>query len=85
MVAIVSFKREAIYGAVRDMYTAVALSPDRKFHFPTGRDACEVLGYPQEHLADVPDQLKNGPDDCIQEGARTRRKTRRPASGCVRR
>ena len=56
MVAIVSFKREAIYGAVRDMYTAVALSPDRKFHFPTGRDACEVLGYPQEHLADVPDR-----------------------------
>ena len=50
MVAIVSFKREAIYGAVREMYTAVALLPQKEFHFPTGRRACEVLGYPQHHL-----------------------------------
>jgi len=56
MVAIVSFKREAIYGAVREMYTAVALSPDREFHFPTGRNACELLGYPQYHLDDVPER-----------------------------
>jgi len=56
MVAIVSFKREAIYGAVRDMYTAVALSPERQFHFPTGRSACEVLGYPEEYLANVPER-----------------------------
>lgn len=55
MVAIVSFKREAIYGAVRDMYTAVATSPDRTFHFPTGRGACKVLGYPQEYLTGVPE------------------------------
>ena len=56
MVAIVSFKREAIYGAVREMYTAVALSPEREFHFPTGRSACEVLGYPQKYLVHVPDR-----------------------------
>ena len=56
MVAIVSFKREAIHGAVRQMYAAVALSPQNEFHFPTGRRACEVLGYPEQHLADVPDK-----------------------------
>jgi len=56
MVAIVSFKREAIYGAVREMYTAVALSPEQEFHFPTGRRACEVLGYPQHHLDGVPER-----------------------------
>jgi arsenite methyltransferase len=56
MVAIVSFKREAILGAVREMYTEVARSPDREFHFPTGRRACEVLGYPQNLLADVPER-----------------------------
>lgn len=56
MVAIVSFKREAIYGAVREMYTAVARSPDQEFHFPIGRRACEVLGYPQDHLDDVPER-----------------------------
>ncbi len=56
MVAIVSFKREAIHGAVRQMYAAVALKPQNEFHFPTGRRACEVLGYPEKHLADVPDE-----------------------------
>jgi len=40
MVAIVSFKREAIHGAVRQMYAAVALNPQNEFHFPTGRRAC---------------------------------------------
>ncbi|UCD67437.1 MAG: methyltransferase domain-containing protein [Betaproteobacteria bacterium] len=56
MVAFVSLKREAIHGAVRQMYAAVATSPDREFHFPTGRRACEVLGYPDEQLTDLPDK-----------------------------
>lgn len=55
MVAIVSHKREAIQRAVRDMYTAVATMPKQEFHFPTGRAACDVLGYPQESLAALPE------------------------------
>jgi SAM-dependent methyltransferase len=54
MVAFVSGKREAIHRAVRDMYTAVASAPGRQFHFPTGRMACELLGYPADHLAALP-------------------------------
>ncbi len=54
MVAIVSHKREAIHRAVREMYTAVAARPDQGFHFPTGRAACQALGYPPESVAGVP-------------------------------
>jgi SAM-dependent methyltransferase len=54
VVAIVSRKREAIHRAVRDMYTAVASAPGRRFHFPTGRAACELLGYPADHVAALP-------------------------------
>lgn len=56
MVAFVSQKREAIHRAVRDMYTAVASTPDREFHFPTGRAACAVLGYPPESIEPLPAQ-----------------------------
>jgi len=55
MVAIVSHKREAIQRAVRDMYTAVASRPDQEFHFPTGRKACQALGYPSESLRGLPE------------------------------
>lgn len=55
MVAIVSHKREAIHRAVRDMYTAVAAMPGQEFHFPTGRAACQVLGYPPESIAALPE------------------------------
>jgi len=54
MVAIVSHKREAIQRAVREMYTAVAARPQEKFHFPTGRAACEAVGYPAALLAGLP-------------------------------
>ena len=56
MVAFVSNKREAIHRAVRDMYTAVASEPRREFHFPTGRAACERLGYPSDWLAALPER-----------------------------
>jgi len=55
MVAIVSHKREAIHRAVREMYTTVATAPGQTFHFPTGRAACEVLGYRPEQLAGLPE------------------------------
>ena len=50
MVAIVKFDREHILEAVRLMYTEVATEPDKGFHFPTGRPACEFVGYPDEQL-----------------------------------
>jgi len=56
MVAIVSHKREAIHRAVREMYTVVASSPKRSFHFPVGRAACEAVGYPPALLASIPER-----------------------------
>jgi arsenite methyltransferase len=40
MVAILEFSREKVISAVKEMYTAVATAPDRRFHFPVGRNAC---------------------------------------------
>jgi ubiquinone/menaquinone biosynthesis C-methylase UbiE len=37
------------------MYTAVATAPDQEFHFPTGRAACQVLGYPQQSVESLPE------------------------------
>lgn len=54
MVAIASFKREAVLRAVQQMYTAVAEHPERRFHFPTGRAAARRLGYPDEELDALP-------------------------------
>lgn len=50
MVAITKFDREHIFDAVKLMYTSVANQPEKEFHFPTGRSACEYVGYPNEHL-----------------------------------
>ncbi len=54
MVAIVSNKREAILKAVEDMYTEVADRPAHPFHFPTGRRAAELVGYPPAELDALP-------------------------------
>jgi SAM-dependent methyltransferase len=54
MVAILSNQREVIFDAVQRMYTDVALMPGREFHFPTGRRACELVGYPAEQLDRLP-------------------------------
>lgn len=50
MVVITQNHRDVIFDAVRTMYTAVATRPDETFHFPTGRRACEYVGYPAEQL-----------------------------------
>jgi arsenite methyltransferase len=50
MVVITSNQRDVILDAVRAMYTAVADRPDVEYHFPTGRRACEYVGYPGELL-----------------------------------
>jgi arsenite methyltransferase len=54
MVAILSNQREVIFDAVQRMYTDVARMPEREFHFPTGRRACEFVGYPAEQLDRLP-------------------------------
>lgn len=56
MVVITSDDREVILDAVRKMYTDVARDPGREFHFPTGREACEFEGYPEELLDLLPEQ-----------------------------
>jgi arsenite methyltransferase len=54
MAAITPSHRESIFNAVKSMYTDVASCPDKTFHFPTGRSACEFLGYPAEQLDALP-------------------------------
>jgi arsenite methyltransferase len=54
MVAILSNQREVIFDAVQRMYSEVAVAPEREFHFPTGRRACELVGYPRPALEPLP-------------------------------
>lgn len=54
MVVITSDQRDVILDAVEAMYTAVATRPGETFHFPTGRRACEYVGYPAEQLDRLP-------------------------------
>jgi arsenite methyltransferase len=54
MVAIFGFTREKVIAAVQEMYTLVASSPERPFHFPVGREACLRVGYPALLLEGVP-------------------------------
>ena len=54
MVVVTSDQRDVILGAVREMYTAVADRPEDEYHFPTGRRACEYVGYPAERIDQVP-------------------------------
>lgn len=56
MVAIAKFERSHILEAVQRMYTEVATEPGKTFHFPTGRPACEFVGYPAEELDAIPAQ-----------------------------
>jgi ubiquinone/menaquinone biosynthesis C-methylase UbiE len=54
MVAIAGFTKEQIFAAVRQMYGEVATAPLKQFHFPTGRDACRFVGYPDAWLDRIP-------------------------------
>jgi arsenite methyltransferase len=47
-------QREAIFQAVQQMYTEVATHPHKLFHFPTGRAACQFVGYPSVQLDAIP-------------------------------
>lgn len=39
---------------VKSVYEDVAQEPDEEFHFETGRELAERLGYPAEHLDQIP-------------------------------
>lgn len=54
MVAITRLTREHIFDAVRLMYADVANHPEKEFHFPTGRQTCLFLGYPEALLNAIP-------------------------------
>jgi SAM-dependent methyltransferase len=54
MVVVTSNQREIIFDAVQAMYTAVATTPEQEFHFPTGRRACELVGYPAAQVDGLP-------------------------------
>jgi arsenite methyltransferase len=54
MVAITSLRKDVIFAAVRGMYTEVARHPERKYHVPTGREACTLVGYPDDRLTQLP-------------------------------
>jgi SAM-dependent methyltransferase len=54
MVAIAGFSKDQILAAVRDMYSEVATLPSKQFHFPTGREACLFVGYPEDWLDRLP-------------------------------
>ncbi len=54
MVYIRSANKDVIFDAVRTMYTDVARFPARGYHFPTGRAACDFLGYPAAGVAQLP-------------------------------
>lgn len=46
--------RQRIFDAVQEMYAEVAACPTKGFHFPTGRPACEYVGYPASELDALP-------------------------------
>jgi SAM-dependent methyltransferase len=54
--ALWSNNKEFIFKAVEEMYTDVASRPGAVFHFPTGRLACLLVGYPAEQLDCLPEE-----------------------------
>lgn len=43
-----------VLNAVQEMYEDVASCPNKEFHFPTGRNSCLHLGYPEDELNAIP-------------------------------
>ena len=56
MVAITKFQREHIFEAVKLLYTELAETPEKAYHFPKGRSACRHVGYPEELLETIPER-----------------------------
>lgn len=47
---------KSILAAVQQMYEDVAACPTKEFHFPTGREACLYVGYPEAKLNALPER-----------------------------
>lgn len=54
MVVITANQRDVILDAVRAMYTEVATHPEKTSHFPTGKRAAALVGYPAALLEALP-------------------------------
>ncbi|ELY50220.1 hypothetical protein [Natronolimnohabitans innermongolicus] len=54
-----SFDTDKLEREVKSMYRDVAESADAEFHFETGRELAERLGYDSDTLTDVPDEAIN--------------------------
>jgi arsenite methyltransferase len=54
MVAVLGFSKDEIRQAVTDMYSLVADNPDSPQHFPIGRDASLLVGYPALQVDQLP-------------------------------
>lgn len=46
--------KQKVEKAVQHMYEEVADCPNKEFHFPTGRNSCLNLGYPEKELNMIP-------------------------------
>lgn len=46
--------KNRVLHAVQEMYEDVASCPNKEFHFPTGRNSCLNLGYPEQELDAIP-------------------------------
>lgn len=55
MAVVSSVDGEALACAVQDKYTEVATTPERGFHFHTGRPLAAMLAYPDEWVAATPE------------------------------
>lgn len=53
--AIIDIDTDEVRAAIRAEYREVAESPDRGFHFHTGRKLAGILGYRDEWLAGIPE------------------------------
>ena len=48
--------RDRLRASIRDEYAAVASSPERGFHFHTGRPLARIVGYPEDLLTGIPEE-----------------------------
>jgi len=52
---IVGLDVDGLRAAIREEYAAVATSPEKGFHFHTGRPLAKLLGYQEEWLTGIPE------------------------------
>jgi arsenite methyltransferase len=53
----IKLDREQLRGAIRAEYAEVATTPDKGFHFHTGRPLARLLGYPAEETDPLPEAV----------------------------